>query len=317
MTKSALTESSTPSTVQPGKPPANILSRLPAELRHMVYSDLNFPVGGYIWIDCPYDYYCPHASHFHLRFNGKYSRKIHAEDGVFEVRVRLKKLQFSRFDQTLQGVHADLDSLSDSGSGSSDSPYFEKEKPWYLVEGNMLRVNKAMRTELLELLYGRTEVEFFFALSEERVFQGPHEKLFYGRRDYGVPSLRLLPSTLTYMTSVTIPVILYERSEKNNTCRSFLFVAKYATNLRRLTCLMRSLSRVPEETIALFAQTLNTVTVTVKSLQMLRFVGHERKLGRFKRKNRGTSDEEIILERIGADIAVSEIRGVLDELRKK
>jgi hypothetical protein len=282
----------------------------------MVYSDLNFPVGGYIWIDCPYDYYCPHASHFHLRFNGKYSRKMHAGGGVFEVRVKLEKLRFSQFHRTLQGVQAALDSLSesDSDSGSSESSYFEKPKPWHLVERNLLRVNKAMRTELLDLLYGRIEVEFSGALSEERVFQGIPKKLFYGRRDYGVPSLCLLPSTLTYMTSVTIPVSLYERSEKNNTCRSLLFVAKYATNLRRLTCLMWSFYSVPEETIVLFAQTLNTVTVTARSLQMLRFV---RKSGGFKRRDRRTTDEGITLERLGADIAVSEIRGVLDDLRNK
>jgi len=316
MTKSALVVPSPPPTVASTNAPPDLFSRLPAELRHAIYEYLNFPVGGYVWVDCPGRHDCPHATHF--TFHAKRRHPLHVRKGVFQVRRKIERLQFSRVHSNLRRMRGHLvrnndDEYHDDSDSSDDEDYsssWENDDDWYLAESNVLGVNKDIRAELMDLVFGRNEVEFGDNMLAIPRFRSPRETPRHVRRPDQIYWLDLEPSTLTHMTSIAIPA-----REIEEHCRTLSFIIKYATNLRRLTYTCAPNYHVPDEQIIHIAQTLRTVNVTAKKLQTLRFVRKGYKSTRkpdYMRKGR-----EMILERPESGFTALEIWRALDGLRYK
>ncbi|KAI4661381.1 uncharacterized protein J4E79_005194 [Alternaria viburni] len=273
----------------------------------MVYSYLNFPVGGYIWVDCPgrWRNSCSHASHFSLYSNGKRPWLRHATNGVFQVRRKIEKLQFSRRYSNLRHMRACLVKTDndDDDDSSDEDDYFEsweENKNWCLAERNILGVNKEIRSELMDLVFGRTEIDFDDVLTLKHSPQGPFALYTRVQWPDTVFWLRLLPSTLAHMTSITIPGKRYVEDY-----RSLSFIATHAINLRRLTFIWTRYYNNIDMANRL-VETLQRVKMIAKKLQTLRFV--------VKGYNSTRKDQEFILEKLESGFTESNIRRLVHEI---
>jgi len=282
----------------------DLFSRLPAEVRDMVYSHVGFPVGGYIWIDCP-GYWCDdcsYVSHFTNDSNSKPPRTRHADNGVFQVRRKIAKLQFGCRRRNMEGMRACLAKPNnDDGDDSSDEEdvWENALSDWYLTEMSILGVNKETRAELLDLMFGRTEIDFDDVLTPRNPFRGPRVQW-----PYTVFWLCLLPSTLAHMTSITIssgqgPVEDY---------RCLSFIARHVINLRRLT-LVWSYYYKDIDMANRLVETLEHVDMIAKKLQTLRIV--------VEGKNPLRKDQTFILERPKWGFTRSDIWWLVDGVRRR
>jgi hypothetical protein len=186
------------------------------------------------------------------------------------------------------------------------------------MERNLLGVNKDIRTELLDLVFGSNEVEFAGCLlSKETIFQ-PAADPRSDIPESSVPfSIGLLPSTLTYMTSVTIRGSFQPRprpgeDQAKDDCKSLQFIATHATNLRRLTYFVPKLDEATAEGVMSLAQTLRAITVTAKKLETLRFVWKEDAL-----RGQDPPESEIVLHKTVWGTVVLEVWQLMDRRMRK
>ena len=191
----------------------------------------------------------------------------------------------------------------DDDDSSDEDDYFEsweENKNWCLAERNILGVNKKIRSELMDLVFGRTEIDFDDVLTLKHFLQGPfalHPRVQWPDTVFW---LRLLPSTLAHMTSITIPGTSYVEDY-----RSLSSIATHAINLRRLTFVWTNyynnidMANRPMET-------LEHVDMIAKKLQTLRFVVKGYKSTR--------KDQEFKLEKPESCFTESNIRSLVDEI---
>lgn len=246
-----------------GTPPnmqSDIISRLSAELRHIVYSDLNIPVGGHVWIDCPSDSTCTDTSHIIFYANAKWPTRVHAPFGECQVRRKINNLLSYR------GFRKILAELVNGDIIGCNSRVF--------IERNLLCINKAIRTELMDLVFGRNGVEVSPPMHDEpnRILE-----LYRASHIRTINHVHRLPSALTHMMMVTIRSS--EREMKNG-CQSLQFIAVNFANLRRLTYHIQSTSLylTPTEEVIALVEAFRAIAVTAKKLQMLHFAWNEEDL---------------------------------------
>ncbi|RYN35731.1 hypothetical protein AA0112_g4918 [Alternaria arborescens] len=135
---------SMPFTSTPPNMQSNIISRLSAELRHIVYSHLNIPVGGHVWITGRVVRAVTDTSRIIFYGDARWPMRVHAPFGEFQVRRKINNLlSYGAFQRML----AELDNGDVIGCNR------------VFIERNLLRINKATRTELMDLVFGRNEVE--------------------------------------------------------------------------------------------------------------------------------------------------------------
>ncbi|KAG9186881.1 hypothetical protein G6011_09989 [Alternaria panax] len=277
--------------------PSDILSRLPAEVRHMIYSHLNIPVGGHVWIDCPSDSTCTDPSHVIFHADAKWPMRAHAPFGVFQVRQKIENLLFYR---SFRKLLAELDTGEIIGCNGR-----------ILMERNLLCVNKAMRTELMDLVFACNEIEVVCLMRNEpdRI-----RKSYWMNHIDRMNRIPPLPPTLAHMTSVTIRGCGHEM---NNDCKYLQFVAMNLANLRCLTYHIQlcSLYLIPTEEVMALVQTFRAVTVTAKNLETLRFVWNEEDLT--IGQDQDPRQQEMVLDKPKWGAVVPEVRQLLDELTKK
>jgi hypothetical protein len=219
-------------------------------------------------MDCP-GHPCAHPSHIIFHADAKWPMTWHANNGVFQVRQKIKKLRYVVYYQGSKSMQIDV---------FYEKGYMTIENK---MERNLLGVNKDSRTELMDLVFGGNEVEFAGRLlSKETVFQPAVDPLRNTPESSTPFSIGLLPLTLTYMTSVTVrgyfqPRLRPGEDQAKDDCQYLQFIATHATNLRRLTYSIPALDEATTEGIMSVAQTLRAITVTAKKLEALRFVWEE------------------------------------------
>ena len=71
---------------------SGIISRLSAEFRHIVYSHLNIPVGGHVWITGRVAVAVTDTSHIIFYADAKWPMRVHAPFGEFQVRRKINNL---------------------------------------------------------------------------------------------------------------------------------------------------------------------------------------------------------------------------------
>jgi hypothetical protein len=206
---------SMPFTSTPPNMQSDIISRLSAELRHIVYSHLNIPVGGHVWITGRVVGAVTDTSHIIFYDDARWPMRVHAPFGEFQVRRKINNLlSYGGFQRML----AELDNGDIIGCNSR-----------VFIERNLLRINKATRTELMDLVFGRNEVEVSFSMHDE-----PNRILELYRISHirTINHVHRLPCALAHMTTITIRSS--EREMKNG-CQSLQFIAVSFANLGRLT----------------------------------------------------------------------------------
>ncbi|CAN9090035.1 unnamed protein product [Alternaria alternata] len=125
---------------------SGIISRLSAEFPHIVYSHLNISVGGHVWITGRVAGAVTGTSHIIFYADAKWPMRVHAPFGEFQVRRKIDNLLSYR---GFRKILAELDNGDIIGCNSR-----------VFIEQNLLCINKAIRTELMDLVFGRNEVEF-------------------------------------------------------------------------------------------------------------------------------------------------------------
>lgn len=183
-----------------GIPPnmqSGIISRLSAEFRHIVYSHLNIPVGGHVWITGRVAVAVTDTSHIIFYADAKWPMRVHAPFGEFQVRRKINNLLSYR---GFREILAELDNGDIIGCNSR-----------VFIERNLLCTNKAIRTELMDLVFGRNEVEVSFPMHDE-----PNRILELYRVSHirTINHVHRLPSALAHMITVTIRSS--EREMKNS-----------------------------------------------------------------------------------------------------
>ena len=83
---------SMPFTGMPPNMQSGIISRLSAEFRHIVYSHLNIPVGGHVWITGRVAVAVTDTSHIIFYADAKWPMRVHAPFGEFQVRRKINNL---------------------------------------------------------------------------------------------------------------------------------------------------------------------------------------------------------------------------------
>jgi len=91
-TMPSTTTGSSPSIIMP----ANVLEHLPAEIRHMIYGLLGFPIGTYTWLDCPGPPHCADPSHIIFHEDAKWPMNWHALPGHFQIRKKVEQLAIQK-----------------------------------------------------------------------------------------------------------------------------------------------------------------------------------------------------------------------------
>ncbi|CAN9145349.1 unnamed protein product [Alternaria alternata] len=124
---------------------SGIISRLSAEFPHIVYSHLNISVGGHVWITGRVAGAVTGTSHIIFYADAKWPMRVHAPFGEFQVRRKIDNLLSYR---GFRKILAELDNGDIIGCNSR-----------VFIEQNLLCINKAIRTELMDLVFGRNEVE--------------------------------------------------------------------------------------------------------------------------------------------------------------
>ena len=231
----------------------------------------------------------------------------HAKKEVFQVRRKIVKLQFGCRRRNIEGMRACLVKPNgDDGDDSSDEEdvWENALNDWYLTEMNILGVNKEIRAELLDLMFGRTETDFGDVLTLRPFPQVPFTLPPRVQWPDTVFWLRLLPSILAHMTSITIssgqgPVGDY---------RALSFIATHVINLRRLTFIWSYYYQDIDMANCL-VETLEHVDMIAKKLQTLRIV--------VKGKNPMRKDQTFILERPKWCFTRSDIWWLVDGVRTR
>ncbi|KAL1791914.1 hypothetical protein ACET3X_009665 [Alternaria dauci] len=297
MTTSTPVAPSKPSTGTPSDTSSDIVSRLPAELRHIVYSHLNIPVGGHIWIDCPSDSTCTDTSHIMFHANAKWPMRAHALFGVFQVRRKITNLLYYG---DFRRIFAELSTgdIMDYGSRIS-------------MGRHLLGVNKAIRTEVMNMVFGCKEVELRCPMHDEagRILK-LHRISPIGTTNH----IHLLPSALAHMTSVTIWNC---ECGMESDCQSLQFIAVNFTNLRHLTyhTQLSFLCLVPAEEVNALAKIFRVVTGTAKKLEILRFAWNEEDSTAVQCWN--LKQQEMTRDKPDWDTIALEIQQLVDGLKDK
>jgi len=171
--------------------------------------------------------------------------------------------------------------------------------------------------ELMDLLFGANDVEFYGPLTDDTAFQfdtSPPPRCVIEPRCLG-----LLPSTMAHMTSI----ILFgswqhharREDEWKEDCQSLRFLAKHVTNMRCLTYrkMKGSFYRMSTEGIMALVQTIREVTVTAKRLERIRMLWKSR-IG-FSKKE--WEKEIMVLDKPEWGAVVLEVWQILDGLRNE
>jgi len=291
-----------PSTTSKSIPPntsSNILFHLPVELPQIIFSYLGYPVGGHIWIDGD-DY--PYRRKAVRHKFWKCPTRAHEDEGNIEVRHKIAKVQFDDcYPSKGMSAHVEL-----------------KPRQLYrtrIMEPSLLRVNKELRTELMDLLFGANDVEFYGPLTDDTAFQfddGPPPRYRIEPR-----CLVLLPSTLTHMTSIILLGSCLGHTGREDAwkedCQSLRFLAKHAINMRCLTYSTweGSCYRMSTEGIMALVQTIREVTVTAKKLKRVRLLW----TSRFGYSKKEWEKEIMVLDKPKWGAVVLEVWQILDGLR--
>jgi len=207
----------------------------------------------------------------------------------------------------MEGMRACLVKPNDGdGDDSSDDQdvWVNAFNYWYLTEMSILGVNKEIRAELLDLMFGRTEVDFDDVLTSRPFPQIPFALPPRVQWPDTVFWLCLLPSTLAHMTSITIssgqgPVGDY---------RALSFIATHVINLRRLTFVWSYYYKDIDMANRL-VETLEHVDMIAKKLQTLRIV--------VKGKNPTRKDRTFTLERPKWGFTRSDVWWLVDGVRAR
>lgn len=238
---------------------SDIISSLSADLRPIVYSDLNVPVGGHVWIGCRSDSTRADTSHVIFFADAKWPMRVHTPFEEFQVRRKINNLLSYR------GFREILAELDNGDIIDCNSRVF--------IERNLLRINKAIRTELMDLVFGRNEVEVSFLMHDE-----PNRILELYRVSHvrTINHVHRLPSVLAH---ITITIRSSEREMKNG-CQSLQFIAVNFANLRRLMYHIQSTSLylIPTEEAIALVDAFRAIAVPAKKLQMLHFAWNEEEL---------------------------------------
>ncbi|KAF2131356.1 hypothetical protein P153DRAFT_429676 [Dothidotthia symphoricarpi CBS 119687] len=216
----------------------NFLSRLPPELRHIIYSFCNFPVSGHVWVDClGHTHGCAYKSHIIFHEDAKWPMAFHALPGEFVVKRRIKQL-ISRPQDGIDGLFRGLS---------------------VQVGGEF-----AIRNELLHLLFDQMDVYFEYVLSNDPASQ--------------VSSSTLQSLIFTYLTSITLTPEPHQNIDGSCVAldtTSISFITAHCPNLHHLTYMVivcEWLEKGPTDEGAMdFAQACHLLTVECKKLQGLHF----------------------------------------------
>jgi len=282
----------------PSNTSSSILFRLPAELRQIIFSYLGYPVGGHIWIDC--DDYPSRRDAVRRAVRQKYG--AHADESKIEVRQKIAKVRFDDCYQS-KGLSAHIELTPRQMYGTP------------ITGPSLLRVNRELRTELMDLLFGANDVEFYGPLTDDTAFQfdtSPPPRCVIEPR-----CLVLLPSTLTHMSSVTLLGSCQGHTGRENAwkedCQSLRFIAKHAINLRCLTYSIweGSFYRMSTEGIMALVQTIREVTVTAKELERVRILW----TSRFGFSEKTWKKEIMVLDKPQWVAVVLKVWQILDGLR--
>ena len=183
--------------------------------------------------------------------------RVHTSLGEFQVRRKINNLLSYR---GFREILAELDNGDIIGCNSR-----------VFIERNLLCTNKAIRTELMDLVFGRNEVEVSFPMHDE-----PNRILELYRVSHirTINHVHRLPSALAHMMTVTIRSS--EREMKNG-CQSLQFIAVNFANLRRLTYHIQSTSLylTPTEEVIALIEAFRAIAVTAKKFEMLHFAWNE------------------------------------------
>ena len=290
---------STPLNSKPLDTSSNILVRLPTELRQIIFSYLGYPVGGHIWINC--DEYPYRRKAVRHKF-WKCPKRAHEDECNIEVRHKISKVRFD-----------------DCYPSKGMSAYIElKPRQLYrtrIMEPSLLMVDKRLRTELMNLVFGNYDVEFYGPLTDDTAFQ--FDDSSRPRCAIEPSCLGLIPSTMTHMTSIILLGSCYghtgrEKAWKED-CQSLRFIAKHATNMRCLTysAWEGSCYRMSTEGIMALVQMIREVTVTAKKLERVRILW----TSRFGFSEKKWKKEIVVLDKPQWGAVVLEVWQILDELR--
>jgi len=295
-TTSIMAAPSTPSNSIPSNTSSNILFRLPAELRQIIFSYLGYPVGGHIWIDgddYPNRGYCIQHKH-----------GVHADRSKIEVRHKIAKVRFDDcYPSKGLSAHVQL-----------------KPRQIYrtrIMGLSLLRVNKELRTEMMDLLVGANDVEFYGPLTDDTAFQLDGSSPL--RSSIEPICFGLLPSTLAHMSSVTLLGSCHGHTGRENAwkedCQSLRFIAKHAINMRCLTYSTweGSCYRMSTEGIMALVQTVRVITVTAKKLERVRILW----TSRFGFSEKKWRKEIMVLDKPKWGAVVLEVWQTLEGLRSE
>ena len=290
---------STPFNSMPSNTSSNILSRLPAELRQIIFSYLGYPVGGHIWIDCDESPYRRKAVRHKF---WKCPKRANGDECNIEVRHKIEKVRFDDcYPSKGMSAHIEL-----------------KPRQLYrtrIMEPSLLRVNKEFRTELMDLVFGNNDVEFYGPLTDDTAFQ--LDTRTPPRYRIEPRCLGLIPSTMAHMTSIILLGSCHGHTGRENAwkedCQSLRFIAKHAINMRCLTYSTweGSFYRMSTEGIMALVQTIREVTVTAKELKTLRILWKSR----FGYSKKEWEKEIMVLDKPKWDAVVLEVWQILSGLR--
>jgi len=179
----------------------------------------------------------------------------HAHKGVFEVRLKFKKLRITHYWTNRRSLVAILF----PGNG--------KTLIWNLLSRNLLAINKEIRAELMDLVFRTNQIEL------GRVPVNIPRFFHWEDRCFG-----LLASTFTHMTSITVqsqPEVLdrhvwippvWEDS-------SFIhYLTTHATSLRSLAYEVTWLANASVQALVQLIELARAVTTTAKKLETLQFI---------------------------------------------
>ncbi|KAF1840732.1 uncharacterized protein K460DRAFT_410146 [Cucurbitaria berberidis CBS 394.84] len=233
---------------------------LPAEIRHHIYAYLRFPVGGYMWVDCPGPSEgCVDKSHIIFHEDAKWPMLWHALPREFLIRRKAKQLIF----RDGPGKKAGFQDLTVKIIKKDGFVHMKAN-----IENQLMEVNMAIRNELLHLLFDHIDARFEFSLSGQS----------------NLLCQTLAPSTLAHITTITLgnsgireinplekagPKTLIEHDTT-----SLLFVVAHCPHIRRLTYAtdIHVLKSGTTEQILDFVFACRTLTTSCKELKELQFL---------------------------------------------
>ncbi|CAN9160093.1 unnamed protein product [Alternaria sp. RS040] len=201
---------------------SDIISRLSADLRPIVYSDLNVPVGGHVWIGCRSDSTRTDTSHVIFFADAKWPMRVHTPFEEFQVRRKINNLLSYR------GFREILAELDNGDIIDCNSRVF--------IERNLLRINKAIRTELIDLVFGRNEVESYTGSSEREMKNGCQSLQFIAVNFANLRCLMYhIESTSLYLTPTEEAIALVDAFKAIAVTAKKLQMLHFAWNEEELT----------------------------------------------------------------------------------